>query len=564
MAVHGAVPPSLLTYALGFLAIAVAFHLVLRWRAPYADPLLLPIVTLLNGLGLVMIYRLDLAHGRSFRPGLRLPPAACGAPSPVAIAAAVSSSCATTGSCAATRTPPGWSASACSSCRSFRSSASSSTARASGSASAGSPSSRARSRRSSSRSSSPATSSRPATPSRWPGARSSGWPCPGPAISARSSWPGCSASAVLVFESDLGTSLLFFGLFVAMLYVATERVSWIAIGLVLFSVGAYAAYLLFGHVQERVLLWLHTFSPAGPPRVQPARRRAHGHGGRRDGGHRPRSGPPRPHPVRRVRLHRPELRRGDRDDRAVRPARSSTPSSSSAGCGRRSAPGTASASCSPRAWRSRSALQCFVVVGGVTRVIPLTGLTMPFLSSGGSSLLANWTLVAILLRISDHARRPVPGPGRPEPDGRGQDRGGEDAVNAPIRRISTFVAVLFVVPARVDDVHPVRRRPSRSTPAPTTAAPCCRPTRSERGQILVGDTADREVGARPRPVQVAAGLPAGQLSTRTSPATTPSSAPPAVSRRPTRPSWPARATSCSTAGCPTCSPAASRRARASS
>src|SRR6476620_7662642 len=72
LSVSGAFPPGLVTHGTGLLVISLAFHLLLRWKAAYADPLLLPIVTLLNGLGLVMIHRLDIAKGRDIAGGLAL------------------------------------------------------------------------------------------------------------------------------------------------------------------------------------------------------------------------------------------------------------------------------------------------------------------------------------------------------------------------------------------------------------------------------------------------------------------------------------------------------------
>ena len=92
---------------------------------------------------------------------------------------------------------------------------------------------------------------------------------------------------------------------------------WIAIGMTLFCGGAYLAYLVFGHVQQRVHLWLHPFAPGA---VRPGRQGPDGHGRGWPARHRPGPRSPRPHLLRRVRLHHPQLRRGARPDRPVRPA----------------------------------------------------------------------------------------------------------------------------------------------------------------------------------------------------------------------------------------------------
>ena len=215
---------------------------------------------------------------------------------------------------------------------------------------------------------------------------------------------------VLVFERDLGTSLLFFGLFVAMLYVATSKVSWIILGLGFFAAGAVAATFLFSHVGQRVDGWLHALtaeeynkSPGGSYQL------VQGLFGMSNGGLAGTGlGEGRPNMVPYAESDFIYASLGEElgmaglfvillcyliiFQRGIRTAQQLRD-----GFGTLLATGLS----------FTIALQVFVVVGGVTRLIPLTGLTTPFLAQGGSSLIANWMIIALLLRISDNARRPV-------------------------------------------------------------------------------------------------------------------------------------------------------------
>jgi cell division protein FtsW (lipid II flippase) len=213
---------------------------------------------------------------------------------------------------------------------------------------------------------------------------------------------------LLVSESDVGTSAVFMGLFVAMLYIATSRTSWLLLGFVMFVVGAFAAAKLFAHVGERFNVWLHPFAGSNPSGN--AYQTLQGLYGMASGGLLGKGlGGGQPYITPLVQsdfvisafgeelglagLMAILLIYGLLVQRGLRAAMSVKDPFSKLLAGGLS---------------FMLALQVFVIVGGVTRLIPLTGITTPFLSQGGSSLVASWILIAVLARISDTARRPPP------------------------------------------------------------------------------------------------------------------------------------------------------------
>ncbi|MCN9240092.1 FtsW/RodA/SpoVE family cell cycle protein [Streptomyces sp. RY43-2] len=407
LAQHGTLPPGAVHYGAGLGLLALLAHGAVRLRAPYADPLLLPIAVLLNGVGLVLIYRLDLET-----PGEREAPAqlywstvgvalfvavvvllraprllqrytyVCGVAALVLLVlpiffpplngarlwlrigdfsiqpgefAKVLLAVFYAGYLAANRHAL-------------------------------------------------AFSGRRIGPLQLPAGR-----VLGPVVAI---W--LLSVAVLVLERDLGTSLLFFGLFIVLLYIATGRTGWIAVGLLLASLGALAVARLEPHVHSRVHEWLHPFASidAGQGAGQIAQSLfAFAAGGALG------TGLGLGHSIligfaaksdfilatageelglaglsALFLVYALLVERGYRAGLALRDP-----------FGRLLAIGLASI----------VALQVFVIAGGVTGLIPMTGLAMPFLAQGGSSLVTNWIIVALLIRISDVARSQYDGSAAP-------------------------------------------------------------------------------------------------------------------------------------------------------
>ncbi|MFI9625492.1 FtsW/RodA/SpoVE family cell cycle protein [Streptomyces sp. NPDC052042] len=404
LARNGAVPPDVAGYGGGLGLLALLAHLAVRFRAPYADPLLLPIAVLLNGLGLVLIYRLDLETPRDQAAPTQLVWSTLGVALFIGVVVflrdhrvlqryaylSVATALvllivpiffpAVNGAKIWIRIggfsfQPGEFAKIMLAVFFAAYLAANRNALV--------------------------FTGRRIWKLQFPTGR-----VLGPIVAI---W--LLSVGVLVLERDLGTSLLFFGLFVIMLYVATGRTGWIAVGLLLAAVGAFVVGSLEPHVHSRVQDWLDPFATIaagrGPSQLAQSLF-AFAAGGMLG------TGLGLGHSVligfatksdfilatageelgltgltAVFLLYALLVARGYRTGLALRDP-----------FGRLLSIGLASI----------LALQVFVIAGGVMGLIPLTGMAMPFLAQGGSSVVTNWMIVALLIRLSDRARRPDPDP----------------------------------------------------------------------------------------------------------------------------------------------------------
>jgi cell division protein FtsW (lipid II flippase) len=226
------------------------------------------------------------------------------------------------------------------------------------------------------------------------------------------------AMVIMFLLHDIGSSLMFYGGLLAVLYVATGRVSFVVVGLIAFAIGAWFVGTHVAHVHDRVEAWLHPLTPALYNKVGGSYQQANALFAQAAGGFFGQGfgqailtipGYTTPHYL----IPAPQtdmiyaviadelglfgaaavlltyLLFVARGFKAAVMARDSFSTLLAVGLS------------------AVFALQVFVIVGGVTRVIPLTGVTLPFISYGGSSIVANFVLLALLLLVSDRARRPV-------------------------------------------------------------------------------------------------------------------------------------------------------------
>jgi cell division protein FtsW (lipid II flippase) len=207
------------------------------------------------------------------------------------------------------------------------------------------------------------------------------------------------AIVVMTAEKDLGSSLLFFTLFVVMLWVATERMAYVGVGSILFAAAAYGAWTQFAHVQERVTNWLNPWKDASDKGLQVIQSwYAMAWGGVAGTG---------------IALGRPDkipVVYNDFIFAAIGEELGLLGATAvlmayllMVGAGLRIAVQAEGAfeKLLATGLTALLGIQSFIIIAGVTRLLPLTGIALPFVSYGGSSLVANYILLALLLRISD-------------------------------------------------------------------------------------------------------------------------------------------------------------------